>query len=96
MKNYEDAILDKIGEMKENFGEDVDVLLVVSRTHYSRTLTTVKGTEGAAQHFLASQTQVGSAIKNMQAMVQDAWSTTLEQYYVNKGGRQGKKSTKSA
>jgi len=94
MKHYEDTILEKISEMKENFGDDVDVLLVVSRTHYSRTLCTVKGTDGAAQHFLAAQAYTPMGTKNMQSMIQDAWSLGLDQYYNAKGGRMGKKSGK--
>ena len=84
----------QIAEMKENFGDDVDVLFVVSRTHYSRTLCTVKGTDGAAQSFLASQTHTPMGVKNMQSMIQDAWSLGLDQYYGAKGGRMGKKSSK--
>ena len=86
--------MNQISEMKENFGDDVDVLFVVSRTHYSRILTTVKGTEGAAQHFLASQCHTPMGVKTMQSMVQDAWSLALDQYYNAKGGRLGKKSGK--
>jgi hypothetical protein len=84
----------QIAEMKENFADDVDVLFVVSRTHYSRTLCTVKGTDGAAQAFLASQTHTPMGVKNMQSMIQDAWSLGLDQYYSTKGGRMGKKSSK--
>lgn len=80
--------------MKESFGDDVDVLFVVSRVHYSRILTTVKGTEGAAQQFLASQAHTPMGIKNMQSMIQDAWGLGLDQYYNAKGGRVGKKSGK--
>ena len=80
--------------MKESFGDDVDVLFVVSRTQYSRILTTVKGTEGAAQQFLATEAHTMTGIKNMQCMIQDAWSIALDQYYAEKGGRYGKKSGK--
>ena len=80
--------------MKDNFGDDVDVLFVVSRTHYSRILTTVKGTEGGAQHFLASQALTPMGVKNMQSMIQDSWSLGIDGYYTAKGGRAGKKSAK--
>jgi hypothetical protein len=40
--------------MKNAYGDDVDALLIVSRTHYSRIMTTLRGTEGAAQQFLYS------------------------------------------
>jgi hypothetical protein len=80
--------------MKDNFADDVDVLFVVSRTQYSRVLTTVKGTEGAAQQFLATEFHTINGVKNMQCMIQDAWGLTLDQYYNAKGGRLGKKSGK--
>jgi hypothetical protein len=80
--------------MKESFGDDVDVLFVVSRTQYSRILTTVKGTEGAAQQFLASEAHTMTGVKSMQCMIQDAWSLALDQHYASKNGRQGKKSSK--
>ena len=80
--------------MKESFGDDCDVLFVVSRTQYSRILTTVKGTEGAAQQFLATEAHTMTGIKNMQCMIQDAWSLALDQFYNERGGRFGKKSSK--
>ena len=92
--NLSSVRLLQIAEMKESFGDDVDVLFVVSRTQYSRVLTTVKGTEGGAQQFLASEFHTIGGVKNMQSMIQDAWSLTLDQFYNAKGGRLGKKSGK--
>ena len=92
--NLSSVRLLQIAEMKESFGDDVDVLFVVSRVQYSRVLTTVKGTEGAAQQFLASEAHTITGIKNMQCMIQDAWGLALDQYYNTKGGRIGKKSGK--
>ena len=80
--------------MKESFSDDCDVLFVVSRTQYSRVLTTIKGTEGAAQHFLSTEVATETGIKNMQCMIQDAWSMVLDDHYGEKGGRFGKKSGK--
>ena len=87
-------IVMQIAEMKESFGDDCDVLFVVSRTQYSRILTTVKGTEGAAQQFLATEAHTMTGIKNMQCMIQDAWSLALDQFYNERGGRFGMKSSK--
>jgi hypothetical protein len=80
--------------LKEAYGDDVDILLIVSRTHYSRTLTTVRASTGAAQSFLAANTPTAGGNVTMEKMLTEGWSASVEQFYAQKGGRHSKKSSK--
>jgi len=98
----------QIEALKEAFGDDVDVLMLVSRTHYTRTMTTVRASTGAAQAFLSTssspqladghaasqgqQQQHGGGAMSVEKMLTEGWSASIEQYYAAKGGRDPKRS----
>lgn len=73
--------------LKDSYGDEVDILMIVSRTHYSRTLTTVRASTGAAQAFLAANKSTPDGPVSMEKMLTEGWSASVEEFYERKGGR---------
>lgn len=78
-------------QLKQTYGDDVDVLIFISRTHYQKTLTTMRATAGAADNFLKRQIQRPSGVHMMREVLKQAWSTSVEDYYHRQGGRASSK-----
>eukprot|EP00047_Mylnosiga_fluctuans_P010594 m.17092 g.17092 ORF g.17092 m.17092 type:complete len:400 (-) comp3206_c0_seq1:118-1317(-) len=81
MKNYEDAITEKLNALKEAHGDKVDTLFIISRRHYNRTLTVVHKSAGAATAFL----QQASGQTTLERALSDAWTRAIDQYHLSTG-----------
>eukprot|EP00048_Salpingoeca_helianthica_P022801 m.20437 g.20437 ORF g.20437 m.20437 type:complete len:367 (-) comp7836_c0_seq1:27-1127(-) len=78
-KNFEDAIIEKLRSFREVHGEDVDTVLIVSRRHYHRTLTTLHASTGAARGFLQQTPTPGGP--TIERSLTDAWNHWLDHHH---------------
>jgi hypothetical protein len=94
MKNYEDAIVEKVSlgkffsnvqlrALKDAHGDNVDTLCIISRRHYNRTLTSVYKSPGAATEFLQQPTDVSNA--PLERLLSESWTRWIDQYYLALG-----------
>lgn len=75
--------------LKSAYGDDVDILILVSRTHYNRTLTTIRASSGAAESFLNSKVRNDKGVEvTMEDALSQSWSELTEAHYATNGGRQ--------